>query len=196
MLLVNDYDTKRFDLIGNLIRAGERARDGAREDSARWTHSAMIVSVDGDLVEALEGGIAHTNISKYDSVETLVVRPPIRRGDSRRAYAVRFALAQVGTKYDVLDFVSFAMSLLTRLDWSLHSDKRFICSQLCARATEAMTDHGYPYPCEAMLPADLAEYWGALSGEPLAPVSFFGRVLDVVRSVAWALSPFRSGIRP
>jgi hypothetical protein len=196
ILLVDDYDTKHFDLLGNLIRAGERARDGATSDGVRWTHSAMIVSADGDLAEALEGGIARTNIRKYHAVETLVVSPPIPADDPRRAYAVRFALAQVGTSYDVMDFVSLAMSLLTRLDWSLHSDKRFICSGLCARATEAYTDSGYPYPSEAILPADLGAYWGASSGAALPSVSFFGRALDLLKAVSWALSPFRSGIRP
>lgn len=195
VLLVNDY-TGGSDLLGNLIRAGERARDGAREDSARWTHCAMIVSADGDLVEALAGGIDHTHVSKYANVETLVVKCSPRPNDNRRAYAVRFALAQVGTSYDVLDFISLAMSLLTRLDWSLHNDRRFICSGLVSRATESYTDHGYPYPSECILPADIAEYWGALSGMPLAPVSFFGRALDLLKSVAYALSPFRSGIRP
>lgn len=194
ILLVDDY-TGGSDLLGNLIRAGERARYG-QSDYARWTHSALIVSEAGDLVEALADGIDHTHIRKYAGVDTLVVSPPIPADDPRRAYAVRFALAQVGTSYDRMDFVSLAMSLLTRLDWSLHSDKRFICSGLCSRATESYTASGYPYPTEAMLPADLADYWGALSGEPLPPLSFFGRVLDLVKSVGWALSPFRSGIRP
>lgn len=194
-LLVNDY-SGGSDLLGNLIRAGERARDGATADGVRWTHSAMIVTENGDLVEALADGIDHTHISKYASVETLVVSPPVPADDPRRAYAVRFALAQVGTKYDVLDFIAIAFSLLTRLRVSIHADGRFICSGLVARCTEAMGDHGYPYPSEAMLPADLGAYWGAMSGEPLPAISFFGRALDLVRAVAWALSPFRTGVRP
>jgi hypothetical protein len=195
LLLVNDY-SGGSDLLGNLIRAGERARYGQASDYTRWTHSAVIVSADGDLVEALADGIDRTNIRKYAKVQTLVVSPPIPADDPRRAFAVRFALAQVGTEYDVLDFVALAFSLLTGLKVSVHSDGRFICSGLCARATEAMTDHGYPYPSEAMLPADIGDHWGALTGTPLPPLSFFGRLLDKIRAVAWTISPFRTGIRP
>lgn len=188
VLLVNDY-TGSSDLLGDLIRAGERARYGP-SDYARWTHSAMIVSADGDLVEALADGIDRTHISKYAKVQTLVVSPPVPADDPRRAYAVRFAEAQVGTKYDVLDFVAVAFSLLANLKVSVHSDGRFICSGLCARCTESYTDHGYPYPSEAMLPADIGDHWGALSGAPLPPPSFFGRVLDRIKVIARAISPF------
>jgi len=188
ILLVNDYSGSG-DLLGNLIRAGERARYGDTDD-ARWTHSAMIVSADGDLVEAMAQGVAKGHVSEYASVQTLVVSPPVPADDPRRAYAVRFALAHVGDRYDVLDFAALALSLLTGLDWSLHSDQRFICSGLCARATECYTDHGYPLPSEAMTPADLAAAWGALSNEPLPAPSFLGRLLDKVRAIARAITPF------
>lgn len=188
VLLVNDF-AGSGDLLGQLIRAGERTRYG-NSDYARWTHSAMIVSADGDIVEALSQGIVRSNISKYAAVETLVVSPPVPYSDPRRAYAVRFAEAQVGTRYDVIDFVSLALSLLTGWEWSLHSDTRFICSGLCARATESYTDHGYPFPSEAMMPADLGDFYGALSGQPLPPPTFLGRLLDKVRALARAISPF------
>jgi hypothetical protein len=194
ILLVNDY-SGQGDLLGNLIRAGERARYG-NSDYARWTHSAMVVSKTGDLVEALENGIERTHIAKYAHHQTLVVSPPIAPRDPRRAYAVRFAEAQQGTRYDILDFVALAFSLLTALKVSVHADSRFICSGLCSRATESYTDHGYPYPPEAMLPADLGDHWQALSGTALPPLSVMGRLLDRFRSVVWALSPFRAGLRP
>lgn len=194
ILLVNDYNGGS-DLIGNLIRAGERARYGD-SDYARWTHSALIVSTDGDLVEALAHGVEQTNISKYDGHETLVISPTVAFPAGKRAYAVNFALAQAGDKYDVLDFIALAMTLLTRCDLSLHSDKHYICSELVARATESYTYDGYPYPAEQMMPADLGDYWHALSGKPLPTMSRIGRWLDTLRHVCWALSPFRTGLRP
>lgn len=188
ILLVNDYSGSR-DLLGNLIRAGERARYGDTDD-ARWTHSALIVSTDGDIVEALARGVARSHISKYDSVEVLTVSPGVAADDPRRGFAVAFALSHVGDAYGYLDFVSLAMTLLTGLDWSLHSDRSFICSQLVARATECFTHDGYDWPCEQMMPADLAAAWGALSGEPVPSLSLFGRVLDKFRAVVRAISPF------
>lgn len=192
ILLVRDY-SGQGDLLGNLIMAGERARYG-NSDYARWTHSALIVSASGDLVEALENGIERTHISKYDKVETLVISPNVVA--QLREYACRFALAQAGTKYDVLDFISLAGSLLTGWDLSLHSDKRFICSGLVGRATEAYTFQGYPYPAEQLMPADLGVQFNALSGEPLPPLDRFGRFLDKFRALAWSLNPFRKGLRP
>ena len=181
ILLVRDYSGDS-DLLGNLIMAGERARYGD-SDYARWTHSALIVAEDGHVAEALSEGVRLTDgAKKYVKTETLIVSPAVPPGDPRRAYAVRFALAQVGTKYDKLDFAALAGSLLFGVDLSLHSDSRFICSGLCARATESYTESGYQYPSEAMMPADLGDYWHALSGQPLPPLSFVGRLLDKLRA--------------
>lgn len=171
-------------LISNLIMAGERARYGNSEYSV-WTHSALIVSDDGWLVEALEDGVTLSRISKYDGYETLVVSPDttVYATPDKREYACAFARAQIGDKYDILDFISIALTLLTGLDWSLHSDKRFICSQLVARATECYTAYGYQYPCEQMLPADVAAEFYAIESTPLPPLSFIGRCLDKFRAV-------------
>jgi hypothetical protein len=193
ILLIRDY-SGQGDLLGNLIMAGERARYG-NSDMARWTHSALIVSTDGHIVEALEEGIRLTNISKYAAVETLIVSPS-SAVPPLRAFAIAFALAHIDTDYDVLDFVSLAASLLTGWDLSLHSDKRFICSGLVGRATECYTLGGYPYPSEQLMPADLGVAFGALTGEPLPPLDFFGRFLDKFRALAWSINPFRKGLRP
>lgn len=192
IFLVRDY-SGQGDVIANLIMAGERARYG-NSDYCRWTHSGLIVSEAGDIVEALEHGIRRTNISKYSKSELLIISPVASL--EARAYAVRFALAHCGVGYDFVDFGMLAGSLLTGLNLSLHSDKRFICSGLCARATEAYTTSGYQYPSEAMLPADLGAYWGAMSGQPLPPLSFMGKLLDRLHSLVYGISPFTTGLRP
>lgn len=180
ILLIRDY-SGGSDLIGNLILAGERARYG-NSDYARWTHSALIVSADGEIAEALQSGIARSNIKKYAKSQTLIISPNV--SDDMRAFAVRFALAHVGDKYDVLDFAALALTLLTGLDWSLHTDTRFICSGLVARATECYTESGYPYPSEQMMPADLGIYYHAITGTPLPPLSFLGRLLDKIKAIS------------
>lgn len=183
ILLVRDYKPSG-DLLGELIMAGERARFGD-SDYSRWTHSALIVNSSGDLIEALADGIKRTNLSKYQGVEVLVVSPPVNA--AMRAYACAFAQAQVGTEYDVLDFVFLALSLLTGAKLSLHSDRAFICSGLVSRATECYTAHGYDYPTEQIMPADIGQVFGALSGEPLPPLSFVGRLLDKFRALVRAI---------
>lgn len=194
ILLVDSY-VGQGSIVANLIRAGERATYG-NTDYTRWTHAALIVSEDGDLVEALSVGVRRTNISKYAGMDILVVSPPIPADDPRRAYAVRFALSQVGEDYDYLDFVGLAFNAVGGLSLSLHTDHRFICSGLVARATESYTEDGYNYVTEQMKPADLAYAWRAISGEPTPTLSRFGRFLDLVRSIGWALSPFHEGVRP
>lgn len=178
IILVRD---RHEDTIGQLIMAGERGRYPKDADAAAWTHSALIVSDTGDLVEANQPGIQAGNVSKYKDHITLILSPEV--GDEYRAYACRFAVAQIGTKYDVLDFVGLAVQCLFGWQISLHSDKRFICSGLVSRATECYTTSGYPLPSEAMMPADLAVYFGGTSGQALPSRTAFGRFLDVVRGI-------------
>lgn len=192
ILLVRDY-TGGSDLIGNLILAGQRARYGD-VDEARWTHSALIVSQTGELVEAMARGVVHGHISEYAKRETLIISPPSASPLSR-SRAVEGALSQVGDRYGVLDFISLAFSLLSGLRWSLHADRQPICSELVSRYTEKYIA-SYPYCAERMMPADLGFYYKAFSGDPLPPLSFLGRALDKFRAVCWALSPFTKGIRP
>jgi hypothetical protein len=192
ILLVRDH-TGGNDLLGNLILAAQRARYGY-SDCARWTHAALIVSEDGDIVEATAHGIERNNLSRYEHFETLIITPSTATLEQRQL-AVEGALAQVGTKYDVLDFIALGCSLLMNLRWSLHSYRRFICSGLVARYTEKYIAT-YPYPSEAMMPADLGHYYGAISGDPLPPISLSGQFLDKFRAVCWGLSPFNHGLRP
>lgn len=192
ILLVRDY-TGGSDLLGNLILAGNRARYG-NSDFSRWTHSALIVSTDGDLCEALAEGVRRTNITKYAKSEQIIITPSA--SPDKRAYAVAFALARAGDQYDILDFLTLVGTLLTGLDISLHSDQRFICSGLVARATECYTTSGYNYPAEQMMTGDLASHWNANTGTPLPPLSFIGRTLDKFRAVVWTLTPWKHGMRP
>lgn len=92
ILLVNDY-SGGSDLIGNLIRAGERARYGDT-DASRWTHCALIVSDSGDLVEALSNGVCRTNIRKYRSDQTQVIRPAGATPAQRPGSALSLSLAR------------------------------------------------------------------------------------------------------
>lgn len=170
ILLVNDYEGET-DWLGALIRDGERVRG---DGNPIWTHSALIVGTDGTIVEALAEGVRRTNISKYAGVQTKVISLPVPADDPRRAYAARFALGQVGDGYGVADFISLAFSMLFGNRWSTHQDGKPICSELVSRATESVTDHGYPYASERMMPSDLDRYFDVVP--PLPPLGFFQRL--------------------
>jgi len=162
--------------IGKCIQAGERTRYG-NSDFARWTHSALIVSEDGDVCEALETGVARDNIEKYRGTDYMVVHPI--GAPEQRALACAFAEAHVGDKYGVLDFAGLVVQCLFGWNLSLQMDGQFICSGLVSRATEKYIA-GYPRSPEDMMPADLAYFWGAESGEPIPAPGVLGRFLNLL----------------
>jgi hypothetical protein len=160
--------------LGKLIQAGERRRFG-NTDFARWTHSTLIVGDNGDIVEANESGVERRNLSKYRDSDYMVVH--VEATPAQRELATGFALKQVGDEYGILNFVGLAVQSLFGWNISVHMDSQFICSGLVARATEKYIV-AYPRSPESMMPADLAHYWGAQSGEPLPKRGWFGRFLD------------------
>jgi hypothetical protein len=162
--------------LGKLIQAGERTRYG-NSDYARWTHSALIVSEGGDICEALEQGVTRDNIAKYRDTDYLVVH--VTASDAQRELACGFAQTRVGDKYGILNFVGLAIQSLFGWNLSVHMDGQFICSGLVARATEKYID-AYPRSPENMMPADLAFFWGAESGEPLPALGFVGQGLNLL----------------
>jgi hypothetical protein len=162
--------------LGKLIQAGERTRYG-NSDYARWTHSALIVSENGDICEALERGVTEDNISKYRGTDYLVVH--VTASDAQRALACGFGRTRVGDRYGVLNFVGLAVQSLFGWNLSVHADGQFICSGLVARATEKYID-AYPRSPENMMPGDLAFFWGADSDEPLPALGGFGQALNLL----------------
>jgi hypothetical protein len=162
--------------LGKLIQAGERTRYG-NSDYARWTHSALIVSEDGDICEALEKGVTRDNISKYRGTDYLIVH--VVASDVQRQLACGFAESRVGDRYGVLNFVGLAIQSLFGWNLSVQMDGQFICSGLVARATEKYIE-AYPRSPENMMPGDLAFFWGADSEEPLPALGFFGQCLNLL----------------
>jgi hypothetical protein len=165
--------------LGKLIQAGERVRFG-NSDFARWTHSALIVSESGDIVEAIESGVSEDNIEKYRNTDYMIVH--VTATDEQRTLACGFARSRVPDKYGVVNFVGLALQCLFGWTLSVHLGGQYICSGLVARATEKYID-GYPRTPEDMMPGDLAYFWDASSGEPLPPLGLFGRVLNLLVTV-------------
>jgi hypothetical protein len=162
--------------LGKLIQAGERARYGD-SDFARWTHSALIVSEDGDICEAIESGVAMVNIEKYRGSDYVVVH--VSASPAQRELACGFAKTRVGDEYGIVNFVGLAFQALFGWTLSIHMDGQFICSGLVSRATEKYID-AYPRSPENMMPGDLAYFWNVTSGEPLPALGAIGRLLNLL----------------
>ncbi|HEX3433078.1 MAG TPA: hypothetical protein VHT25_03350 [Solirubrobacteraceae bacterium] len=165
--------------LGKFIQAGERVRFG-NTDFARWTHSTLIVSEDGDIVEAIESGVSKRNLAKYKDTDYMVVHT--RATPEQRALACGFALSRVGDSYGIVNFIGLAIQSLFGWTLSVHLGGQYICSGLVARATEKCID-GYPRTPEDMMPGDLAYFWGANSGDPLPPLGIVGRALNLLVTV-------------
>lgn len=172
ILLVND-DTGPTDLLGGLIQAGEKARYGknAPADVVWWTHSALIVSQDGHLVEALANGVARSNILKYAhvqrkviSLDTLAGRPVTQQ---ERELVVAGALEDVGLEYNRVDFAGLAIQLLFGVDWGVNDGRADICSELVSRFTEKVIPR-FQFKPGDMMPLDIDVYAGAAHGGPLS----------------------------
>lgn len=183
ILLVKNY---RDSKISDLIMAGERSRYGDTE-YAQWTHTALITTPNGDLIEALSEGIRTTHITKYAQYKTHTITPPI--DIQPRLHAIKAAqhFAEQHDQYDYLDFIGLALQALLGWNVSLHNDQRFICSGLVARACDSYVT-AWPHSSENMTPADLAAVYNVHADLPPQPHSWFSRLLDKLRGLTRKLA--------
>lgn len=138
-----------------LIRFGQAIRiHGDDRKCTYWNHAALVVSEQGDLVEAIaHRGVVRSHLSDYRPRDYAVARPDREIG---REYAVAFANGRVGLRYGSLTILSIVLTLLTGAKLSFYVTDQYICSQLVARALERL-GYGFVRPPEHIAPADLAK---------------------------------------
>jgi uncharacterized protein YycO len=152
-----------------MIRWGEAIRyRGADKPFARWNHAAIFINEQGDIIEALGGGVQQRNISIYKDTEYHVVHLE-NVIDVNRTHEVEFAQACLHDHYGWLTIVSIALSLLTGSKLGFGVDGQEICSALVARCLER-TGEIFPTDPWHIMPADLAKYYNVLPEDPNAPV--------------------------
>ena len=155
------------ELFSRLIQIGQAIRfRGPDAPLAYWNHTALIVSTDGALIQALGTGVARGSLADYDGTQYTVV--PIEASTEDRAEMVAFAEHFIGAKYDSATIVSIAVSLLTGLKLSFGFPGQMICSGLVARALERTTAIFDDEPSHLM-PADLAKIYGVTPPSTSAP---------------------------
>lgn len=156
--------THRDALFSKMIAFGQRRRmRGPRAKYAHWSHAALVVSTDGDLIEALSGGVERSNISKYAGVQHVVIHTT--DSDEVRARVLRFAEHAVGRRYGWLEIVSLGLYFATASvpfvpTLRFGVDNQMICSAFCAE-TLCRTDAIFPDEPLYTYPGELGEYYRA-----------------------------------
>jgi hypothetical protein len=129
--------THRHKPLAALISWGQKRRfQGADAPFAHWSHAALVVGRDGELVEAESLGVTRSPISKYREEEYHLVRLGPQLGDEARRNAVAYAESQVGSAFGYLDLAGAALYLLFgwRLRWMRRNHE--ICSSLVVKALQ------------------------------------------------------------
>jgi uncharacterized protein YycO len=124
----------------------------------RWSHAAIIVSEQGNLIEAVGSGVRKNHLDNYKDTEYHLVKIDAYADDRDRARMVKFAEACLHHKYGYWNIASIALSLLLGTNISFAFDGQTICSGLVARALER-TDVIFKKSPTHIMPADLAYYF-------------------------------------
>ena len=123
------------EVFSRLIQLGQALRyTGADRPYTFWNHTALVVSNDGALVEALGAGVHRTTLAAYARTQYTVVRIDASAEDRREMVA--FAEHWIGARYDWATIASIGLSLLTGAKLSFGFAGQLICSGLVARALE------------------------------------------------------------
>lgn len=123
-----------------------------------WSHAAMIVSQDGDLIEAVGAGVQRGHIRHYAPTDYHLVRLGALADEGDRKQIVRYAEWCLPQEYGLLTNISIIISVLTGCRFTFGFDGQSICSGLVARALERC-DAIFDRSPSHILPADLAKYF-------------------------------------
>ncbi|HZU71790.1 MAG TPA: hypothetical protein VE990_03370 [Acidimicrobiales bacterium] len=151
--------THRQALLSRFIRVCQRRMlSGEDKEFAFWSHAALVVSTEGELIEAVHRGVQRVSASEYRDVEYRVVH--VDADDHDRAEAVAFAewAAASHQRFGHLTMVSILFTVATGSRLSFELDGTEICSGLVARAEER-TGAIFDRDPTHVMPADLARYY-------------------------------------
>ena len=158
-----DYQPGDFILVSTdgwyarLIRFGQSLRFfGPDRKYVRWNHAAVVVSPDGDIVEALPRGVLLSHLAKYTAKEYAIVRIDALVRAADREEVVAFARWCIHERYGWLTIVSIVLSILTGSKFVFGVDGQSICSGLVARSLERTTAI-FQQSSSHIAPADLAK---------------------------------------
>ncbi len=125
---------------------------------ARWNHCVLVVSKDGNIIEALTKGVAPGHISKYKNYEYYLVRVNATDDDAQEILDYANYALTVHQKYSISIFMSLFFGFLLGSRFRFGRIGTTICSGLVATAL-TRTGAIFEFPPEYCTPADLAKYY-------------------------------------
>lgn len=145
---------KKDSFFHRLIKFGQSLR--FKSQYASWTHAALVLDREGNLIEADSDGIKYTSLSDYKPSEYVYIH--ITATEEDRAEMVTFAKSCLSMPYDWLDVVSIGLCLLTGLRISVGFSAMNICSGFVAKALER-TSVIFDIDDKSITPAMLAKWF-------------------------------------
>ena len=141
--------------VGKLIRYAQALRfRGADRVYSKWNHAALVVSEQGDLVEALvRTGATRSHVDKYKDVDYVVVRTNAVPLDQQQI--LYFADRIVGEDYGFASCLCVIVGFVTWNHFSFGVNSSIMCSQLVALA-QTRAGAYFDRNAENICPADLA----------------------------------------
>jgi hypothetical protein len=146
--------------LGWLIRFGARIR--YRNGDLRyayWSHAALVLSTNGNLVEVHALGVGLCGLEKFRKLEFHHVRLDL--SDADRAQAARYGMSCIGQRYGVSSFLLFCLSLALGDRFCVPDWGQQGCVALIVRALQKAGVTFDRAPSD-MMPADLARRFGVL----------------------------------
>lgn len=137
-----------------VIRIGEFLRyHGRMRDYSHWNHTALIISEDGKLIEAVGRGVSYGHISDYRDVEYYLVRTNFNKQSQRQS--VEAAKSFLNNGYGWLTILSLTIQLITGIKIQFSQSNTKVCSTVVSMALWA---GGVVFDSDPqnMMPADLA----------------------------------------
>lgn len=138
------------------IRLGQSLRYGRRSGYFRFTHCGLVVTTQGDTIEATSRGVhRHTLAGRTDYV---VIHVDGSEEDHRHAIAFAESCLTKHDTYGWLTIACLGLSLLTNCHFTFGVRDEVICSTLVATSLERL---GITWPDDAsgMSPADIAAFY-------------------------------------
>lgn len=145
---------KNQGIISLAIKVGEKLR----RLPSQYSHSALIVGTNGEIVEAQASGVRRSNVSHYAGADYDIIRTNVDSHDWEQIEAYVNAVLEVKTRYGVLTFIGLAIYCLTGARVCIQAAGTAICSGFVC---DALTRAGiiWPRPPFAMMPGDIAQYF-------------------------------------
>lgn len=148
-------------LFSRFVRMGERLRIHGDDRIYSWfSHAALVVGANGEIVEALGRGAVRASIEKYRPAEYVVVHVGADPGDVKEVLDFADWVVEHRPRYGWWTIASLAVTIATGAKFTFFIDGEFICSGLVARAMER-TGAIFNRDPVHITPADLAKYYDA-----------------------------------